>query len=90
MVFVAPLLIYLIVRVVLHVVPARLDRPIVRAGVVSLFVLVYSVTQVVIGQIDHALHLPVAVATVAMTAGLGCSLLLKTQINWMQDNGKKE
>lgn len=78
MIFVAPLLVYLIARTLLRGLPVSMSRPIIRAGIIAFFLFLFSAAGVLTGHVEYALHLPVAVSAVSMTLGLGIVLMLKS------------
>jgi hypothetical protein len=66
-------------RLVMGVVPARADRPTLRALLGAAMVLAVAIVAVVMGRPAIALHLPIACAAAAMTIGIGSLILGRDQ-----------
>lgn len=62
-------------RLVMGAVPARADRPTVRALLGTAIVLAVTLVAIVMGRPGVGLHLPIAAATAAMTFGIGSLVL---------------
>jgi hypothetical protein len=66
-------------RLVMGVVPARADRPTLRALLGAAMVLAVAIVAVIMGRPAIGLHLPIACATAAMTIGVGSLILGRDQ-----------
>ena len=65
-------------RLVMGVVPARADRPTLRALLGAALVLAVAIVSIVMGRPGIGLHLPIACAAAAMTFGIGSLILGRT------------